>query len=75
MWHVLKHPLHPGPPPPLPHNPHTTPWQDEFWTSQRCHTCKSFLVDGPQHREKQCVTCDKVINRDVNAVLNLKVGT
>jgi transposase len=32
-------------------------------------------VDGPQHREKQCVTCDKVINRDVNAALNLKVGT
>jgi transposase len=47
--------------------------QDEYWTSQRCHACTSFLVDGPRHREKQCVTCDKVINRDLNAALNLQV--
>ena len=49
------------------------PMQDEYWTSQRCHACTSFLVDGPRHREKQCVTCDKVINRDLNAALNLQV--
>ena len=57
--------------PPLP-DPHPTHLpQDEFWTSQRCHQCTSFLVDGPKHREKSCGTCG-VINRDVNAARNLK---
>ena len=57
--------------PPLP-DPHPTHLpQDEFWTSQRCHQCTSFIVDGPKHREKSCGTCG-VINRDVNAARNLE---
>jgi len=55
-----------------PSAPPSTPLpQDEFWTSQRCHQCTNFLVDGPKHREKSCGTCG-VINRDVNAARNLE---
>ena len=51
--------------------------QDEYWTSQKCHTCKQFLQDGKGHRTKVCgnVACpdhDQATNRDLNAALNLK---
>ena len=47
-------------------------WQDEYWTSQKCHHCKEFLVDGARHRDKMCKTCGVEIDRDHNAALNLK---
>jgi Putative transposase DNA-binding domain len=46
-------------------------WIDEFRTSRLCCECSNMLQGTHNWSVKICIVCKKVVNRDVNAAINI----